>query len=237
MIEKALKYIVGMKAPEYKVIGDQMYSDKELHRIVHNPHADPIRMNTLESFVEYVKSGVDRLGHMIVHVTSPTTVYFYSVLDQERTREKLVEVVAKVPAFDFNRFIEHEEFCIALQSKFFDNEDRRLLLQFAGTVEAGTVAQYGDDGVTQKATIKQGVAGKQDALVPNPVSLTAYRTFIEVEQPEVNYVFRMKQGAANNVYCALYEADGGAWEIVAKLRIANYLRTRLADVPGIMVIS
>lgn len=61
--------------------------------------------------------------------------------------------------------------------------DRDLILKFAGTVENGTIAQYGDDGVTQKATVKTGIASKGDAIVPNPVRLRPYRTFIEVEQP------------------------------------------------------
>lgn len=35
-------------------------------------------------------------------------------------------------------------------------------------VEAKTTANYGDDGVSQKTTIKQGIASKADVLVPNP---------------------------------------------------------------------
>ena len=42
----------------------------------------------------------------------------------------------------------------------------------AATVKDGTVAQYGDDGVTQKATVKTGLTSKADAVVPNPVSYT-----------------------------------------------------------------
>ena len=51
-------------------------------------------------------------------------------------------------------------------------------------MENKTVANYGDDGVSQKATITKGIAGKEDVIVPNPVTLRPYRTFLEVEQPE-----------------------------------------------------
>lgn len=237
MIKKALEYIVGLNKPDMQTINGQTYSDKPLNRISYNPKADCIEMNSLSSLVDYIRSGFDSFGNSFVHIVSPTKVKLYTALDAEREREHLVVVNAQLPSFRFNEFIAHEEFCINLQSKFLDGPDRGLLLKFAGTVEAGTIAQYGDDGVTQKATIKQGVAGKQDALVPNPVSLAAYRTFIEVEQPVSQYIFRMKQGVAGSVVCGLFEADGGAWQIEAKNAIKNYLEEELEDVPGLTIIS
>ena len=237
MIEKALKYIVGLKNPDIQTIGGQTYSDKPLNRISHNPKAEPITLNTLSSLVEYIASGYDVIGKMFVHIVSPTEVKLYSALDDDREREHLVSVIAQVPSFKFNEHIGHEEFCINLQSKFEDTEDRALLLRFAGTVEAGTVAQYGDDGVTQKATIKQGITGKQDVLVPNPVTLKAYRTFLEVNQPEVRYIFRMKQFSNNTVGCALFEADGGAWKLEAKEAIRLFLERELEDFDDLIILS
>lgn len=123
----------------------------------------------------------------------------------------------------------------ALQSKFAPNEDRDLVLKFAGTVEDGTVAEYGDDGVTQKATIKTGVASKADAVVPNPVNLIPYRTFLEVQQPASDFIFRMKSSCG--VQCAIFEADGGAWKNEAMSRIKNYLALELSEYPQFTVIS
>lgn len=237
MIEKALKYIVGLKTPYIQEIDGQTYSDKPLNRIAYNPKAAEITLNTLSSLVDYIKSGYDEFGKMFVHIVSPFEVRLFSILDEDRAREHLVNVTAQVPTFRFNEYISHEDFCISLQSKFLDTEDRALLLRFAGTVEAGTVAQYGDDGVTQKATIKSGVASKQEALVPNPVHLIAYRTFVEVAQPETQYIFRMKQGSNSSVYCGLFEADGGAWKIVAKDRIREYLENNLKDIPDLVILS
>ena len=107
--------------------------------------------------------------------------------------------------------------------------DRALLLKFAGTVEAGTVAEYGDDGVTQKATVKTGIASKGDAIVPNPVRLRPYRTFLEVEQPVSEFVFRMKQDKYDGITCAIFEADGGAWKVAAMKAIKDYLQFELED--------
>lgn len=238
MIEKALRYIVGMRKPEIMNIGGDTYSDKELHRISFNPKAKPIQMTTLTSFVEYLKANVDWMNEkMLVHVESPTKVCLLSQLDIERKRECLVEISAQLPNFQYDTYYGHESFLIALQSKFIANDDQKLLLKFAGTVEAGTVAGYGDDGVSQKATIKSGVASKTDAIVPNPVTLRPYRTFIEVEQPESKFVFRMKEGSSGGVQCALFEADGGAWKNAAMKNVKEYLAYELADMEQFTVIS
>lgn len=240
MIKEALKYIIDLSKPTIEGIDGQVYSDKPLHRIKHNPKAEPIKMNTLSSLIEYLKVGVDIPNRlMFVHIQSPTRVSVYSALDKERDREYLVEVNAQLPTFNFDRFIDHEEFCINLQSKFLDTPDRALLLKFAGTVEAGSIAEYGDDGVSQKATVKTGITSKGDALIPSPVSLIPYRTFVEVEQPESSFIFRMKQDQYKNggVQCALFEADGGAWKNAAMHSIKEYLQTTLAEFVDFVIIS
>lgn len=236
MIEKALKYIVGLKAPDVLDIGGQMYSDKPLERISYSPKAQAIGMTTLTSLVEYVKANIDTMSEkMIVHVSSPKNVKLYSMLDHDRVREYMVEVNAQVPEFRYGRYMEHEEFLIALQSKFIRNDDLDLLMKFAGTVEDGTVTSYGDDGVTQKATVKTGIASKGEAVVPNPVNLRPFRTFVEVEQPESAFIFRMRQNGG--VECAIFEADGGAWKNAAMRNIKEYLQFELADLPQFTVIS
>lgn len=237
MIKKAIEYIVDMKQPHIEKIDGQMYSDKSLLRISYNPKAEEISMYTLSSLVEYIHAQIDSMPEkMVAHVLTPTRVRLYSALDHERKREHLVEVMAEVPSFRFNDFTEHESFCINVQSKFIDNEDRALLLKFAGTVEAGSVAEYGDDGISQKATVKTGIASKGDALVPSPLCLIPYRTFPEVEQPTSKFIFRMKQDKYAGVLCGLFEADGGAWKIAAMESIKEYLRSNLADT-SIVVIS
>lgn len=240
MIKKALEYIVGLSCPTVQKIGDETYSDKPLNRISYVPRASSIEMNTLSCLIDYIKSGVDYFcDHMIIHVQSPTKVSMYSALDAERKREYVVEVNANVPAFSFNQFMDHESFCIGVQSKCIDDPetDKALLLRFAGTVEAGSVAEYGDDGVSQKATVKTGIASKGEALVPSPASLKAFRTFVEVEQPVSSFIFRMKEDKySKGIQCALFEADGGAWKLEAMEAIKAYLAGELEGVSGFTII-
>ena len=195
-------------------------------------------MNTLTSLVDYLKAGVDSMADkMLVQVVSPMKVRVLSMLDADRKREELVDVEAMIPDFEYGRYMGNERFIIALQSKFIANDDRALLLQFAGTVKDESIAQYGDDGVTQKATIKTGITSVGDAVVPNPVKLRPFRTFIEVEQPESAFVFRMRQAEGHGVECAIFEADGGAWKNAAMKSIKEYLQYELAELPQFTVIS
>ncbi len=238
MIKEALQYIVGLSEANIKEVCGQKYSDKELKRISYNPKAETIRMCTLTSLVEYLQSGADSMqAKMFVHVVSPVKVRLISQLDKERVRETLVEAVCDVPEFNYGHYIGHEEFLIALQAKFLPNNDRELLFKFAGTVENGTIAQYGDDGVTQKATVKTGIVSKGDAIVPNPVKLRPYRTFIEVKQPESEFIFRMKENERGGVQCAVFEADGGAWRNEAMENIKEYLQHELEKYKQYIVIS
>lgn len=242
MIKEAIEYIVGLSEPNIKNIGEEVYSDKSLRRISYNPQAEPIRLHTLTGLVDYVKSKFDPLKfpatNLIIEVESPERVKLYTSLDYERTREELAVVEARIPSFQFNKFIGSEEFIINVQAKFIDDDssDRAAILSFAGTVETGSIAEYSDDGVSQKATVKEGIINKVERLVPNPVKLRPYRTFLEVEQPASEFIFRMKNDSFG-VDCAIFEADGGAWVNAATRNIKEYLSFELSEIENLLIIS
>lgn len=238
MLEKALIYLVGLGANKARIENitlpdgtQQVYSNVPLNRLSkYIPTADSIKMSTLTSLVDYIKGNIDTMAErMIVQVKSPVEVCLFSQLDEDRNREYLVNVTAQVPGFNYEKFIDHETFCINVQSKFLNDPDtdKDLILKFAGTVEQRSIAEYGDDGVTQKATVRTGITSKADAIVPNPVRLRPYRTFMEVEQPVSEFIFRMAE--ERDITCALFEADGGAWKNAAMQNIKNYLEFELAD--------
>lgn len=234
----ALQYVVGLKEAKILNINGDTYTDKEVYRVDNDLRAAAIEMNTLTGLIDYAKAFTGEMSdQMLVQVVSPTEIKLISCLDGDRKRECLVNVKAMIPEFSYGKYMDHESFIIALQSKFIDNDDRALLLKFAGTVKDESVAQYGDDGVTQKATIKTGITSVGEAIVPNPVHLQPFRTFIEVAQPESAFVFRMKQNEGRGIECAIFEADGGAWKNEAMGNIKKYLGFALEELPGFTVIS
>lgn len=244
MLKAATEKILSLDEPHMSVIEGRTYVDKNVTLINKELRAEGITMNTLSSLVDFIKKSRKDFkdGHKyIIQVVSPTSVRLVSDLDSDRKREILAEVKAEVPQFEFGAFIGNEEFVIGVQAKFLDDDaehnDKAIILQFAGNVKAGTVAEYGDTGVGQKATIKKGVSSLQEVEVPSPCYLMPYRTFTEVAQPMSSFIFRVKDNDRYGVTCALFEADGGAWKNEAKANIKEYLETELEDVADIFVIS
>lgn len=186
----------------------------------------PLEINTLSGFVKYVKANLDRVDQpLIVHVKDECRVLLKGLLEVDGSRETIAVAHAIVPEFRFDYFMDMEEFNIALQAKFVSNEDRKILLQVVGNVAEEKVMQTGDDGVSQAVTINSGISSKADVKVPNPVVLAPYRTFLEVAQPESQFVFRMKDGPRG----AIFEADGGAWRNQAIVNIREYLVENLKE--------
>lgn len=244
MLKAAIEKILSLSVPHIEDIEGRKYVDKNLIPINKELRAEGITMNTLSSLVDFIKKSVAdfKPGHKyIIQVVSPTVVRLISDLDDDRKREILAEVKAELPQFEFGEFIENEKFVINVQAKFLDKNpeqnDKAIILQFAGNVKAGTIAEYGDTGVGQKAAIKKGVASLQEVEVPSPCYLMPFRTFTEVAQPMSSFIFRVKDNERYGVVCALFEADGGAWKNEAKANIKAYLESKLADVENIFVIS
>lgn len=232
MIKEALKYIVDLSAPHIHEINGETFADKEMRRVTEKPYAKSIHMSTLTSLIDYIQSETDHMSEkMIIHVVSPTEVRLYSDLDNNRKREEIAVVEASLPKFAFGKFHDSEPFVISLQSMFCATPDREQVMNFAGTVEDGTIASYSDDGISQKASVQTGLTNRETKIVPNPVKLAPYRTFHEVDQPVSNFVFRMR--SSGGVECALFEADGGAWKNYAMKSIEEYLTEELekADFP------
>lgn len=246
MIKEALQYIIGLQQPRVQEIDAQKYFfNKDGFPILIDKcrSCDALEISTLTSLVEYIKSRLaddfavaGGIPKMIVHVESETEVRLVSVFNGDMTRWEVARVNARVPQISLNRFMDQESFIIQMQSMFLDTPDKAIVMQVAGNVEDKTVMNYGDDGVTQKATIKSGIVSMEDVFVPNPVSLKPFRTFHEIEQSEISFVFRMKNGQ-NGVSCALFEADGGAWKFRAVHSIAEYLKEELKGVENIAVLS
>ena len=118
---------------------------------------------------------------------------------------------------------------IALQSNFQPNDDLAAVMMLAGNIEKKNKQTFSDDGVSQVATMSVGVASKADAMVPNPVDLTPFRTFMEVKQPSSKFVFRIS--GEETPQFKLVEAEGGIWKYEAIANINDYLLDGLGKMP------
>ena len=66
-------------------------------------------------------------------------------------------------------------------------------------------------------------------IVPNPVTLRPYRTFLEVAQPDSQFVFRIRDEGGSPQF-KIVEAEGGLWRNEAMIRIKNYFLEELKDI-------
>lgn len=186
-----------------------------------------LKVHTLDALIEYVLHVKERQeAPLIVHVANEGTVFVKGNLTKYGERETLLVAEAIHPEFHYGRFLDQEEFNIALQSQFHDNADRAVLLQFIGNIKQEATKVSVDDGITQTATVKTGVASVDNVIVPNPVYLEPWRSFPEVVPAASDFVFRVAEGPS----AALFEADGGAWRNEQIKNIADYLVKGLEDV-------
>jgi len=235
-IKEALAYFANLaveaEKPEKIEINGRTYCTKNLTRYDSPDMAEPIKATTLTSLIEYIKESREELrDRMIIQVVSPTKVLLYSGLLAERNRETLFEVNALLPRFRYGEDYEQEAFLISMQSCFKASDDRETVTLFAGNIVNTQEAAFSDNGVTQQATMKTGITTKENVLVPNPVHLIPYRTFLEVEQPGSDFVFRVSEGRGGAPVFKLVAADGGVWESQALENVRSYLVEALKDIP------
>lgn len=167
---------------------------------------------------------------MIIHIVNPTKVRLMSSLDQERRREVLFTTNAETSEFSFDHWYDQERFMIGIQANFQPNADLEAVMKLAGNIEKKNRQTFSDDGRTQVATMTVGVASKADVIVPNPVELIPYRTFVEVQQPASKFVFRINDGGNEPVF-KLIEAEGGLWKNEAIANIKQYFSEALEKMP------
>lgn len=223
MLKEALQYLISLGNVNTVQVGTQTYATQPLH-LVKEPVVAPIDVRSLSGLIEYIKSEFDGTEKLMVHVVSPTKVVAFTQQNGDAARKTFITATAMVPEFAYGRFHQVEEFIISLQAGFVPYGNHADILKLVGNIKEENVQQFGDDGVSQAVTAKMGIAAVETVKVPNPVVLKPFRTFVEIDQPESEFVFRLKNGPT----AALFEADGGAWKIAAMQSIREHLAKELA---------
>lgn len=236
MLKEAMEYFLKLAPVQPVDVNGLSYSDRPLS-LVPSPTMATVSLLTLTGLVDLVRVKVDDLdpADWLIHVESHAQVaLIQKETDAYGRRVKLVQAKHDDgQPFAFGRFLDREEFVIGLQSKFQQTEALLSVLKVASNLEAATVAQSEDDGISQRTTVKQGVQLKEVVTIKGRVVLQPYRTFREVEQPASEFVFRLQSKDGSVPTCALFEADGGKWELDAVLTIKKWLDAQNLTIPVI----
>lgn len=225
MLKAAIEYLLDLKRPEVVEVEGQNFATIDLQRIKEQANVATLSVNTLTGLVDYIKSKFDRNSDLMIQVKSPTEVLLFDSLDSTNDRRTFIKAEALLPQITFERFMDREKFQIMMQANFVNNIDKETVLQIVSNIVEDSGAEIKDNGLAQQVTVKKGVASIGYETIPGRVTLKPFRTFAEVPQPESEFILRLKEGAQ----VALFEADGGAWELNAIHNIKDYLSTELAE--------
>lgn len=216
--------------------GGKEFSVHNLLPVSDKRQASEIYVNSLSAIETYIKCNIDLLpkDKLFIHVADEGNVFLRSFLNEEtRGRECFIhaEPFNTRADFQYNTFLPLEQFKIALLSLFGQTPDRDRLIDFISRISVKEDEVIEDDGTSQKVTAARQVGGqlRQQEQAPSTIKLKPFRTFTEVEQPESEFVVRLKHDKYNGVTAGLFECDGGSWKKDAMENISVWLEESIGD--------
>lgn len=227
MLKNFVNRLVELAAPTTYQIDGHTYASTELERIdppKYMPKA--IDVTGLDSICKLVRNEVKAVGRKIfVQIQAYNKVCVFSTYDEQYERSYLYRCNADTPAVTMGRFMTYENAVIEIRSLYIPNDDTKYLLSLLSSISNESKVTSTDNGVTQKVEARSGIALSQMVEIKPRVALRPFRTFIEVEQPESEFLLRIDQ----NGCIGLFQADGGVWKLEATRNVADYFEMELQD--------
>jgi hypothetical protein len=237
-MKEAIEKIESManEAQGLKVEGPDgiLFTTQSLSPIIFDPHPETLGLSTLSGFADYVnanRDGID-LSKAVAHVDGHRLVSLCTEAHGLK-KKRDIWIAAEYHAekeFPFGQFLPVEDFIIRTRSMIQQTDDRDALIKFVSKVTGTTEITQADDGAGQLVSVKRSATGALDDGAPAPaiVSLKPYRTFLEIDQPESEFLVRIKQGD-DGLKVALFEVDGGRWKFDAVERIVEFLKDNIEE--------
>lgn len=187
--------------------------------------------STLQSLCDVIKAEIKRPAvtpPYFVSVTEYNKVSVWGTYETDYSRHKVYSATADNAHFDF-KTQPLEQAIITLQSRYVNGNDIEYVIGLCSRISQQADVTTEDNGVTQKVQTNRGISLVKDERVKNRVSLSPFRTFMEIEQPASEHLLRLSDDKMHGVMVQLIESDGGAWKLAAKNNIAEFLRKNLAE--------
>lgn len=226
MLKALFERVLQSARPETVEIKGRTFSTDQLYPIAEQESVKAIGIHSLTGLVDYVKSKFDKDSEFLIHIKSPSEVDLIDALDSTNNRRVFINSQAILPKIIFENFIDRENFQIMLQANFVPTEHSVIVLDIISHIHIDdNGVELKDNGLTQSVVVKSGASTLSQAVLPPRVTLKPFRSFVEVPQPASEYVFRL-DGRGRP---ALFEADGGSWQLEAIENIATYFAEELAE--------
>lgn len=245
MIKEAIDRILALAAPNAVTFNGHTFYDKPLTRLT-PPEADEVKVSTLQGLADLYENDLDVIkeASILVHITGPTTVSVISADSDNygRRHEWMAAQHPEVQKFQFNQWLNTENFIIGLQACFQRTYvekpdggvigDLDYVLKVASNISAESKVTNADDGISQTVDLSKGIVLKEQATLKSRVQLAPFRTFAEIDQPLSTFVFRVRE-QSGQIHLALFEADGGRWKLDAVASLSAWLKAHFTGVPVI----
>lgn len=225
------------KSRELKTVDGKVYSPVPLKMVYSDPRPAKIIVRSLQGIKDYLDSNIDELEmkKLMIHIVDHKTVHVLTNTHGEQNERHTVvsAILEELGRFPFSDFIEQERFIIKLKSMFCSTLDQEAVIRYTAKIDSSSAIIAEDDGISQNINMKKTLSGVKTERenVPSLVKLKPFRTFTEIDQPESEFLFRMKTDEGKTS-CALFGADGGSWKNEARKNIAGFFENF-----GVAVIS
>ena len=226
MLAKMIDKIISLKETKTFEIGGQTYTDGHLTLVpVHVDRPECITVSGLDGICQLIRTELAKVGTtVLVQAKSYKTVEVMTTYLDDFSRNILYRAEADVPGLRTG-FRDRETALIELRSLFIPGEGTAYLLDLLSRMTDENSVSTQDNGVTQTVEARQGIALKERVEIRPRVVLQPFRTFLEVDQPESEFLLRVD--AEKGI--GMFEADGGVWKLEAKKNIAAYFAKNLSD--------
>lgn len=203
------------------------------------PTVDILDINTLTGLVDFIKKKIDSESladpGFFIHILNYDNVRIVSNLfGPEKQRDIFLVANADDQHHD-GAWMDAERFIINVNAKFKHEHDYEYIMQVVSAMSTAAEKKVVDNGYSQKTTISTGVTTVGEHEIRNPIKLQPFRTFPEIEQPIIDYVFRLRDEGRGCIECGLFECDGGEWKLNTIHAIRDYLKKEFDE--GINIIA
>ena len=227
MLKEFVNRLVELAAPTIHEVEGSVYSNQQLVHIQDKkPMPKCIDLTGLDSICKMVRNEAEHVGLQIfIQVKDYKTVSVFTELDEDEDRLYLYNCVADTPAVAMGRFMAYENAVIELRSLYIPNKGTEYLLQLLSSISNESKVTSSDNGVTQQVEARSGIALNSMVKIEPRVTLQPFRTFVEVEQPESEFLLRINERGE----IGFFPADGGVWKLEATRNVAAYFEDKLKD--------
>lgn len=232
MLKAAIEKIESMAWKHIVEKDGRIYSDVHLTEVKPKPDRPEVaEFRSLDAIVQVIMAEIERhTCPIFINVKSANKVEVFSTYREDFKRDYLY--AAGITYRNRPEWYTYDEAMIVLRSQFIPNEGTEYVLELLSSVSDKNEVLSNDNGITQSVNVRKGVSLQSKAEVRPRIKLRPFRTFLEVEQPESEFLLRLRPGNQEkgiDPQIGFFEADGGMWELAAKDSIARYFEEHLAD--------